>query len=443
VTIADCVCVIDTGLCREVVQNKRSSTSTLITDWCSRASAKQRAGRAGRVQPGICCKMYSSNTANVVMKKQATPELQRVPLEEVCLSILAGRLSDNCMGFLLQAPQPPSQESVKNALQVLEEVGAIHPIPSKKSDARLEQITPLGSHLAKLPVHVRLGKMLIFGALFKVLDKVLTIVASLTAKSVFSTNIEHAQQASVAHKTFLHHSSDFLTICNVWEAYTSALEISASNARKFCTKHYLNRTAFVEISDMRRQFFDLLQSIGFIDSSSLASLDKLSSSAYNKYAPIEEAVSSVITAGLYPNVAHCTKQCVDTTPSLFAKDEKLWFHKSSVNYNKRRQCDSEWVVFHEKFATSKTFVSTTTFVQPFSLLLFGESVVVRHTERKVIIDDWIVLHIPAQAGVMFRELRRKLSTLLKERMDGEDFKKQTDTIINGLVHLLRIEARDL
>ena len=70
------------------------------------------------------------------------------------------------MDFLLQAPQPPSQESVSNALQVLEDVGAIHPIRTTKKHSRLEKITSLGIHLSKLPVHVRLGKMLIFGALF-------------------------------------------------------------------------------------------------------------------------------------------------------------------------------------------------------------------------------------------------------------------------------------
>ena len=125
ITIPDVVCVIDTGLMREVRLEKRTGTSTLVTDWCSRANAKQRCGRAGRVQAGLCCKLFSSRTEQMEMHEQPMPELQRVPLEEACLSILAGNLGINCMDFLMQAPQPPSEESVQAALLLLEEVGAM------------------------------------------------------------------------------------------------------------------------------------------------------------------------------------------------------------------------------------------------------------------------------------------------------------------------------
>jgi len=374
------------------------------------------------------------------MKKQSTPELQRVPLEEVCLSILAGRLSDNCMDFLLQAPQPPSEESVSNALQVLEEVGAINPISAKKLGSRVEIITPLGMHLAKLPVHVRLGKMLIFGSLFGVVDRVLTIVATLSSKSPFMANIDNSPQVSAAHRVFRHSTSDFLTTCNAWEAYMAALTISASNARKFCTKHFLNRSAFIEIGDMRRQFFQVLQSIGFIDGNQVKSLDDLVSSPFNKYGAREEVINAAICAGLYPNVAHITSQLSESTAALFSKDERVWLHKSSTNHNKR--LDSEWVVFQEKFATSKTFVSATSQIQPFSLLLFGESVIVHHVERKVVVDGWIELNVSAQVGVMFRELKCALSKVIQERMDTSNANTATaDSIINGICRMLSIEAQ--
>ncbi len=396
------------------------------------------------------------------MKKQSTPELQRVPLEEgrisrlfiysryqslidssfkssslVCLSILAGKLSDNCMDFLLQAPQPPSEESVSSALKVLEEVGAIEPI--SKIDSRLEAITPLGIHLSKLPVHVRLGKMLIFGALFGVLDKVLTIVASLNAKSPFITGIDGAPKQ---HKVFFHPTSDFLTTCNAWEAYIAASNISSSAAWKFCGKNFLNRTAFIEISDMRKQFLQLLSSIGFVSQDIVNSSSDLASSRYNKYGSKEEVINAAICAGLYPNVAHITNMPGDTSPILYHKGERLHFHKSSTNHKTKRILDSEWVLFQEKFATSKTFVSTTSLIKPFSLLLFGESIRVHHAERKVVVDDWIELNISAQVSVMFRELKSALSHVIKDRMNENTNENNTAMIIESICRLFITEGID-
>jgi len=435
--------VIDTGLVREVRQDKRSSTSALVVDWTSKASAKQRSGRAGRVQPGISCKLYSSRTANYVMKQQSMPELQRVPLEEVCLSILAGGLAANCTNFLLQAPQPPEEVSVQAALTVLEEVGAVNRPSSKtpaNNDTRVETLTPLGRHLAKLPVHARLGKMLIFGSLFKVLDKVLTIAASLSAKSVFASHFDNPQQAAAAHRAFAHPTSDFLTICNVWDAYRAASTAGDSHARRFCTANYLNRHALTEIGDMRRQFVELLGRIGFVgdDVGGARGEDLPADGYYNSNAKREEIVTAVVCAGLYPNVAHAVGGVNNAPPALFDKGkERVYFHTSSVNHKKK--LDGEWVAFHEKFATSKVFVSSTSLVTPFSLLLFGGSIVINHLERKAVIDDRIVLNIAAQTGVMFRELRHKLTILLNEIIEVSDANLKNDTLINGIVKLLSCE----
>ena len=209
------------------------------------------------------------------MNKQSIPELQRIPLEEICLSILAGNLAPNCLEFLMQAPQPPSSEAVHNALKVLEEVNAIEPLLNKTDGSRAEAITPLGVHLSKLPVPIRLGKMLIFGVLFKVLDKTLTIAASLSSKSPFSANINDSQQATAAHKSFSHPKSDFLTICNVWDAFCEACKVSKTNGRRFCDRNFLNFAAFLEIRDTRNQFIELLTQIGFINSSTINSMDEM------------------------------------------------------------------------------------------------------------------------------------------------------------------------
>lgn len=102
------------------------------------------------------------------MKVESEPELRRVPLEEVCMSVLASNFTAGrgCLGFLSEAPQPPSTESVEDALSNLEAIGAI--VVSESGTT--ERLTTLGKHLAKLPLDVKLGKMLIFGALFSCIE---------------------------------------------------------------------------------------------------------------------------------------------------------------------------------------------------------------------------------------------------------------------------------
>jgi HrpA-like RNA helicase len=190
------------------------------------------------------------------MKPTSEPELKRVPLEEVCLSILASGLGKNCEDFLRQAPQPPPNDSIEAALLILEQVGAV--TSSKDS------LTPLGQHLAKLPVDVRLGKMLIFGSMFQCLDKVLTITASLSSKSPFATFLHDATAAKARYKQFEDPDSDFATLCNVWEGYNSARSASTKSGRQFCQTNYLSQAAMHEIWTARQEFMNLLCNIGFV-----------------------------------------------------------------------------------------------------------------------------------------------------------------------------------
>ena len=419
VTIPDVVCVIDSGLVREVHQNKRTSTSTLLTTWCSRASIKQRSGRAGRVQAGICCRLFSSLTENDRMKDQAVPELQRVPLEEVCLSILAGRLGSDCMGFLQQAPQPPSEKSVSLALDVLKDVGAI---------GLDEQLTALGHHLSKLPMDVRLGKMLIFGALFCCLDPMLTVSASLSCKSPFPVYARDSLQAQARHKTFQHGTSDFMTVCNVWNAYQEAHAVGKS--RKFCDEHYLSRSALMEIKETREQYLKLLSDVGFV-------LNKSPKGhgfppQYNRNGTKESVFHAIILAGLYPNVAR-VDAVQSGVPVLMHNKERVHIHKSSVNSAKNAPTPSDWLVFYEKFATHRVYISDTTLIHPCSLLLFGGPLVVKHQERKVLVGDWIEIPVAAQTGVLFRKLRVKLDAMLQQMMEQP---QDCNDLTSGIVKLI-------
>mmetsp|Transcript_14995 Transcript_14995/g.36591 ORF Transcript_14995/g.36591 Transcript_14995/m.36591 type:complete len:381 (-) Transcript_14995:1528-2670(-) len=374
------------------------------------------------------------------MKEATEPELRRVPLEEVCLSILASGFAKNCLQFLNQAPQPPDPESVEAAIAVLDEIGAVD------RQTSTEILTPLGQHLAKLPLDVRLGKMLIFAALFRCIDPVLTIAASLSSKSPFSAFVADAAVAKAKHNAFADSESDFVTYCNVWEAYSSASEKSMSEARKFCKRNYLNFVAMREIGEARQQFIDQLSRIGFVDRATLSGSKKrfdskaMKSSGLNENADKATVVQAVICAGLFPNVARL-EQPTSGDCELWQNEQRLFFHRSSVN-SKRKHFGSsnQWVVFHEKLGTAnRTSVSTTCLVHPFALLLFGGTVEVKHLDRTVLVDDWMTIAVAAQTGVILRELRKKVDSLLQRMIESPEVHGMTKGkagMIEGIVSIL-------
>ena len=309
------------------------------------------------------------------MKEASQPEIRRVPLEDVCLSILAGSFADNCMSFLSQTPQPPAEEAVKSALRILHEVGAIKFEETLNKSKPSEKLTPLGWHISKLPVDVRLAKMLIYGTIFHCVDPVLTVAASLSCKSPFVAFVNEALQAKAKHKLFAHPQSDFMTLCNVFEAYNEAQTKGVSHARRFCSDNFLSYSALREMYDTRRHFIELLAGIGFLKSAKSGTSNggrgakfkwtqqSLSISSYNANKDNHDVVHSIICAGLYPHVGHLipTASGIGERP-LWHRKERLHFHSSSVNsmLKTTNRYPTSWIVFHEKFGTqNRIYVSTT------------------------------------------------------------------------------------
>jgi HrpA-like RNA helicase len=388
------------------------------------------------------------------MKGASEPELRRIPLEEVCLTILAGGFAKSCTDFLSQTPQPPLEDAIRSALKILEDIGAIiscRPTDSQNSSASSsESLTALGRHLAKLPVDARVGKMLIFGAVFKCTDVILTIAACLSAsKSPFATSFDDGQQMRAAHAQFSHPFSDFFTLLNVWEDFRQATALGT--ARKFCREKFLNYSALSEIRDARHHYLDLLCGLGFVDRTKLGydartrvfDEQKLAASIYCRNSRIEQVVHSVICAGVYPNVANVARASKSGDVIVTHQTERLFIH-SSVNTIMPPQIPSHWVAYFEKFGTeSRVSISKVAFVSPFCLMLFGSELQVLHTERKVRIDDWIELPAAAKTGVIFREIRNRLDDLLTSVIKDSHssdrdslLSKRAEDVIDMIVKLL-------
>lgn len=156
----------------------------LCETWCSQASVKQRRGRAGRTREGVCYKLFSRQVHEDVMAPYQLPEIKRVPLEDLTLQILLK--GSQPAAFLSKALDPPAPEAIRAAVHNLHELGAIATTTTTgESGGTLScetavqcELTPLGFHLAHIPVEPRVGKMLIFGCIFGVLPPLLTIAAA-------------------------------------------------------------------------------------------------------------------------------------------------------------------------------------------------------------------------------------------------------------------------
>ena len=199
ITIPDVTCVIDTGLHREMRFDERRQLSRLIQAFISRANAKQRRGRAGRVQNGLCFHLFTKARHDNIMAEQQTPEMLRLSLQDLVLRVKIMKLG-GAEEVLSEALDPPSSKNVRRAIDSLVDVGAL------KGGERL---TPLGRQLAKLPLDAFLGKLILLGSIFKCLDASLTIAAILSSKSPFSTPLGARAQADLARMAFKKGKSPF------------------------------------------------------------------------------------------------------------------------------------------------------------------------------------------------------------------------------------------
>ncbi|KAJ4920737.1 hypothetical protein JOQ06_024568 [Pogonophryne albipinna] len=213
VTIPDVVFVIDTGKTKENKYHESSQMSSLVETFVSKASALQRQGRAGRVRNGFCFRLYPKFRFDSFMD-YSIPEILRVPLEELCLHIMKCQYGSP-EEFLSRALDPPQPQSVCNAVSLLRKIGACHP--------EKHILTPLGHHLASLPVNVKIGKMLIYGAILGCLEPIATIAAAISEKSPFSTPMNRKEEANLAKATLAVSNSDHLTIYNAYLGFAFIL----------------------------------------------------------------------------------------------------------------------------------------------------------------------------------------------------------------------------
>ncbi|KAG0263893.1 hypothetical protein BG011_007847 [Mortierella polycephala] len=424
ITIPDVTIVIDTGKSKQIKFDEKKRVTTLQERFIAKANARQRRGRAGRVQEGVCFHMFSRMTFDEYMPEYQMPEIMRMPLEELCLMIKMCELGEiaNVLGSALDAPPV---KAIENAIQALQDVRAL---------TSSQELTPLGIHLCNLPVDVHIGKMILFGSIFKCLDPILTIAAMLSFKSPFVTPFGAEDEADAAKARFKLADSDMLTWYNAYLGWRQAYQAKPSGIYDYCRKNFLSHQNLTMMEDMKKQFLGFLVSTGFVrvDGETKRRLNREQFSRkitfcpvipeYNVYQRSIHVLNAAITAGMYPKVMmrNDTLKAYVTGP----KQETVWIHPSSVNFTKGGAAAaatgpdmSPWFVFNSLVKSTRMYVWESCRVGQFPLVLFGGEMSIKHHAKLVTVDKWIQFKCHAKTAVTFKMMREELDKILQKRID--------------------------
>lgn len=368
------------------------------------------------------------------------PEMLRVGIEDLVLQILILDLGEPT-SFLKKALDPPSNLALANSLRLLEELGAVdcqwknqrNKIFSSSKEKQKEEedldvcseLTALGFHLATLPVDPRVGKMMIYGALFGCIDPLLTFAAAMSSRSPFVSPFDKREQADEARKTFSVAGSDHLTILNAFNQWSELRQTEGNHAvNSFLKDNFLGRLTLFQMEDLRKQFHSLLINIGFLPKKFLL---KDINHASNNNSQNQGLVKAILCAGLYPNIIVAPRTVVGTAPpkksdkkvgeNAFKSHTKgeVYLHPSTIAFNEST-LDSRYCCYHELVRTSKTYVRDCTTVSPFALLLFGGTLEVYQTHGICSVDGWLKFRIDAKPATLIKYLRGKMERLLFQKI---------------------------
>lgn len=242
--------VIDTGTARISRYAARSKVQRLPIEPISQASANQRAGRCGRVAPGICVRLYSEEDFQS-RAEFTTPEIRRTNLAGTILQLLALGLGEiDSFPFL----DPPHPEAVRDGLKTLFEINAL-------DDNR--RLTELGRRLAKLPVDPRVGRMLFAASDNHCLSELLILAAALEVPDPRVRPPERQAAADAAHAQWNDPRSDFLAILKLWDFIHHLKEsLSKSQFRKALQLNFLSFTLVTQWQDVQRQLQQMVRDSG-------------------------------------------------------------------------------------------------------------------------------------------------------------------------------------
>lgn len=314
--------VVDTGLARLNRYSPRTKVNLLQIEKISQASAKQRSGRCGRVQSGVCIRLYSEEDFNA-RSAYTTPEIMRTSLAAVILRMHALKLGDVSAFDFLEAPSP---KAIEAGYQLLAELGAIN---------ELRALTQTGIELAKLPVDPKVARMLLAARDSGCLREMLIIAAALSTQDPRDRPADKREAAAEKHRQFRDERSDFMGYLKLWEFFDQALRHKKSNRKlaQSCRDNFLSHLRLREWRDIHGQLHTLVTEMGMRVNTAPA-----------EYQQLHEA----LLRGL---LGHIGMKDPEGDSYLGARDTKFWLTPDSVFAKQKPR----WVMVAELVDTTRLY----------------------------------------------------------------------------------------
>lgn len=334
VTIEGVVYVVDCCFVKQKAYDPKRGMESLLTAEASKASANQRAGRAGRVRPGKCFRLCTE-TAFRSLPDTGPPEMVRSDLAATVLQLKALGI-DNIMNFEWLNP-PPAANMIK-ALELLYALRALD------DDAKLTR--PLGIHLAELPLEPQLGKALLVSGELGCVEEMLTVAAYLQVQTLWVSSRGQQKQLDEVRERFAVAEGDAVTALNIHAAYCKAG--GGGRARHFAEKNMLSHRALVRAADIREQLARHIHRIGLVVSS-----------AGRDATPVRRAM----TAGFFANAAVLAPHGGGAEGAAFRSVRgaaTLFIHPGSVLFQARPEC----VVYAAAVRTGREYMRDVTAIDP-------------------------------------------------------------------------------
>ncbi len=328
-TIDGIVYVIDPGFVKENVYNPRTGMESLVITPCSRASANQRAGRAGRVGPGKCFRLYTKFAYHNELDENTTPEIQRTNLNSVVLLLKSLGINDLIEFDFMD---PPPADTLIRALEQLYALGALN----DRGD-----LTKVGRQMAEFPTDPMLAKAILASDKHNCVEEVLSIIAMLgEASALFYRPKDKKIHADSARARFtIREGGDHFSLLNIWNQW-----VDSDFSYVWSRENFLQQRSLTRVRDVRDQLAKLCDRVEVT----------ISTVGAGDIVPISKA----LTAGFFPNAARLQKG--GDSYRTVKNGMTVYIHPSST----LMEANPRWVLYYELVLTSKEYMRSNMPIQP-------------------------------------------------------------------------------